>query len=205
MSYYHYADTDDQLVPIPGRAIKVAVPDIQQRTGYSCGAACLEAVAKYFGLAALEEEPYFVALTSMDPRVGAHPSELLDAAEKLGLSSSSYEGMTYSELRAELDNKHPVLLTLQAYGKGSEAADLDYRKVWTEGHWVVAIGYDPTGVFFEDPSLEAIRGYLSYRELDQRWHDTIQHQVEARRVGLALWLDHSPRRPFYESTAQRIP
>ena len=74
---------------------------------------------------------------------------------------------------------------------------------WDDGHWVVAIGYSPTGVFFEDPSLQAVRGFLSYRELLTRWHDTGPHRKHMPFYGLAVW---HPRRGSsgYDLWAERI-
>jgi predicted double-glycine peptidase len=202
---YRLADDAPQLVGIPADSIKVQLPDVRQKVGYSCGASCLQSIARYFGAAPLEEEDYFVRLTEMDSRVGSHPDQILTAAAKLGLTTAYREDMSYDDLRAFLEKRRPVLLTLQAYGDNYESAELDYSEIWKEGHWVAAIGFDAAGVFFEDPVLEAIRGYLSYPELDKRWHDTVRHGKQVSRVGIAMWLDQAPSASFYESFAQRIP
>jgi hypothetical protein len=58
-------------------------------------------------------------------------------------------------------------------------------------------------VFFEDPSLEAVRGWLSFKELSCRWHDTGPHGRHLPNYGLAIWY---PRRCScaYETRAERI-
>jgi hypothetical protein len=46
-----------------------------------------------------------------------------------------------------------------------------YATVWDAGHWVVAIGRDAYGVYFEEPFMKGTRGFLTYTELKDRWHD----------------------------------
>ena len=87
--------------------------------------------------------------------------------------------MTIRQLRNELRMRHPVMLMIQAYGMRPRRRKLrpilDYRRDWKDGHWVVAIGYDTHAIFFEDPSMQAVRGYLLDDELQQRWRDTARH------------------------------
>jgi len=42
---------------------------------------------------------------------------------------------------------------IQAEGeeKGNGGWRKSYKGIWSEGHWVIAIGYDRDGMFFEDP------------------------------------------------------
>ena len=194
---------------IPRGAIKVPVPDVTQQTEYSCGAASLEAVCKFYGVGKDDEWEYIHDL-KMDTRVGSHPYQIVTLAKKYGLKVKEYEKMTFESLKRELAWKHPVMLMIQAYAK--EVSDKthrlrwrkDYTPVWNNGHWVVAIGFDRSGVYFEDPSIEAMRGWLSWDELRCRWHDTGPHGKHLPQLGLAIW---SPRRikSSYETVAERIP
>ncbi|MFT3881973.1 MAG: C39 family peptidase [Gemmatales bacterium] len=192
--------------PIPHNAIRIEVPDTTQQTDYSCGASSLQAIAKYFGVGP-DDEPQFVKDTGMNHAVGAHPDEIEAAAHHYGLSCLIYEPMNLVQLRAELRQGHPVMVMIQAWGevgKGSKARPRkDYANCWTEGHWVVAIGYDKEAVFFEDPSLQAVRGYLLNDEFDQRWHDTARHNRHVEHLGMAIWLPGC-RRSVYATRAQRI-
>ncbi len=77
-------------------------------------------------------------------------------------------------------------------------------KEWGEGHWVVAIGYDRAGMYFEDPSLAAIRGFLPYAGLEERWHDTGPRNRRMEHYGLAVWKSRMLR-PAYLMRARRIP
>ena len=80
--------------------------------------------------------------------------------------------MTDAALRRTLDLRRPVILMIQA---------------WGEGHWVVAIGHDRARIYFEDPILHASRGYLTWRELESRWHDVGFDGRRVRRYGVSLW------------------
>jgi len=77
-------------------------------------------------------------------------------AEKYGLEAKTSE-MKIEDVKKYLDKKIPVILPLQAYG---------------EGHYVTAIGYDSEKIYFEDPE-SIFRTYLTYEELNKRWHDII--------------------------------
>lgn len=192
--------------PISARAIRVPIPDTSQKTTYSCGASCLQAVAKYFGVGP-DDEWEFVRDLHTDPRVGVHPDQIRQAAERYGLKCREYEPMAIADLKAELRQKRPVLMMIQAWGRqkqrGSIRARLDYRNDWEDGHWVVAIGYDSDAIFFEDPSLQAVRGYLRNAELDLRWRDTGRHGKHRDHYGMAIW---HPRkwRAAYTTRAERI-
>lgn len=191
--------------PIPDHAIRIPVPDTIQQEDYSCGASALQAVCRYYGAGELEEEHEFVAALGMDKRIGSHPFQLKRLAERLGLRTREFYGMTLEQLRTCLRKRQPVLLMIQAWGeeKGRSGFRRSYEGIWIDGHWVVAIGYDRTGVFFEDPSLQAIRGYLSNEELETRWHDVGPHRIHLDHYGLAVW---SPLRGAgaYLKRAERI-
>jgi uncharacterized protein len=189
---------------IPKDTVRIPVPDTTQQTDYSCGASSLQAVCKHFGVGPDDEWEYVDAL-GMDRRVGSHPDQIQRAAARYGLRFKEYLPMSIAQLRAELGKRHPVLLMIQAYGlRERQLPILDYRNDWKDGHWVVAIGFDSRAIFFEDPSLQAVRGYLRDEELDQRWHDTARHGKHMDHYGLALW---HPRihRSRYASRAERIP
>ena len=192
--------------PIPRNAIRIPVPDVSQETDYSCGASSLQAVAKYYGVGP-DDEWEFVRDLRMDHRVGSHPDQIQRAAEEYGLTFREYAPMTLAHLRAELRSQHPVLLMIQAWGQervhGEWRARRDYGRDWKDGHWVVAIGYAAGLVFFEDPSLTAVRGYLRDKELDDRWHDTARENKRMDHYGLAIWHP-TVRSSVYATRAQRI-
>jgi predicted double-glycine peptidase len=62
-----------------------------------------------------------------------------------------------------------------------------YAEEWDSGHWVVAIGYDDDKVYFEDPWIPHARAYLTWDELDDRWHDLDYDNSKVYRYGAAIW------------------
>jgi len=176
--------------PITPRAIRIPVPDTTQQTDYSCGASCLQAVCKYYGVGP-DDEWEFVEAIGLDRRIGSHPDQIERAARRFGLRCKAYRPMSLKQLHAEVRGGHPVLLMIQAWGTerraGKQRPVLDYSRDWIDGHWVVAIGFDREAVYFEDPSLQAVRGYLRNAELETRWHDTEHHGRHVEHFGLAMW------------------
>jgi predicted double-glycine peptidase len=218
--------------PITKGAIKIPLPDVTQVTGYSCGASSLEAICKYFG-AGPDNEWDFTDAIHYDHRIGAGPEQIMAAARDFGLKCKPFPNMSNEELMRQIDKKRPVMIMIQAWGEekvdGKSRWIRDYRHVWQkghravyrngrmikaalkgryivdwhDGHWVVAIGYNKLGFFFEDPSLHAIRGFMSYDELDARWRDTGKAGKHIPRFGVAIWK-HGARRSMYETRAQYI-
>ena len=187
---------------IPPRAIRIPVPDTTQQTDYTCGASALQAVCKYFGVGP-DEEPEFVRDMRM-PRTGSDPEHIIRAVEKYGLRHREFFPMSRAQLKGCLDRRRPVILMLQAWGETRLGAPRrGYKTIWEDGHWVVAIGYDGRGVFFEDPSLQAVRGFLSFGELDVRWHDWGPKYEHMDHYGIAVW-GPGARRSVYETRAERI-
>ncbi len=52
----------------------------------------------------------------MDPRVGSHPDQLRRLAKSYRLKVREYNKMSLAQLRQELRWRHPVMLSIQAYG-----------------------------------------------------------------------------------------
>lgn len=187
-------------------AIKIQLPDTRQGEDYSCGASGLQAICGYFGVGPTEEIDYIKAL-KMNKNVGSHPYQIKRAARKYGLKYKAIKGMNYRQLRKFLDTKIPVLMMLQAWRENQN--EESYEKDWSSGHWVVAIGYDKCGIFFEDPSLAAIRGYISFEDLNLRWHDTGPLRKKLYKYGLAIWKPelkniNKPADSSYETRARYI-
>lgn len=174
---------------IPRGAIAVPVPTVRQATDHTCGAAAVHAVAAYFGVGpATEAEVVRVMRFGSD---GSDPAHLVRALRRYGLAVAEQRGMTDASLRAWLDVRRPVILMLQAWGDRRR-----YRHTWSEGHWVVAIGYDREGLYVEDPLLAEARGFVSWAALADRWHD-LEGRTRRRvhRYGLVVWRGRR-RRPF---------
>ncbi len=199
----------DKYHPIPRNAIKVPLPDTVQKEDYSCGAAAIMSISRFFGQRqGLEYEEDFIDMLidlGMDPEEGTHPYQLRRLVNKLKLKKKEYPNMTRKQLISCLDKGRSVLIMLQAYGEDKRGRPLkSYKGIWKEGHWVVAIGYDRDGVFFEDPSLEAMRGFIPYKELEERWHDIGPVYEHVEHYGMAIWKEGSLSSGTYLTRAQHI-
>ena len=137
-------------------------PELRQIYCYDCGACALTCILAYYGIDTREDCVMKLAGTSKNGTEIAGITQVL-----------SFYGLKYvagsieiEAIKEALDSKQPILITLQAY----KSSDLPYVRCWDDGHYVVAIGYDDTRIYFEDPSSFK-RTWLSYSELRERWHD----------------------------------
>jgi predicted double-glycine peptidase len=168
-----------------GAAVEeLPVPDVVQHTGYTCGPSALLAVCTYFGIPTSEEELAEFADTTP---AGTGPDELAKAARAVGLGAEVREDMSTDDLKAALDDGHPVLVALQAWHPQEGATEHDYGDEWGDGHWVVATAVKGNVALFEDPSVRG-RVLLTLNELDERWHD-IDSGKERQGIGIVFTSD----------------
>jgi predicted double-glycine peptidase len=166
---------------IPAGAVRVPVPDTEQDTDATCGASSLLAVCLYYGVGPVEEREVARDM-GMDLARGANPEHIVKAAQLYGLRVREEQPMCVERLRELVGQGKPVVCMLQAWGGRRR-----YWDDWADGHWVVAIGWDRSGVYFEDPSIAGARGFLSYEDLEDRWHDVGAYGRKVPRYGVALW------------------
>lgn len=126
--------------PIPASAIKLDLPDVVQTKGYTCGAAALLAICRYYGIGPRSERG--VVEDMRFGKAGSDPKHVLRAVAKYGLAHEEFRPMTTQQLRACLDRGHPVMVMLQAW---ADPPPRSYADDWEDGHWIVAIGYDAKG------------------------------------------------------------
>jgi len=80
--------------------------------------------------------------------------------------------MTLDELDEHLRRGRPVLCSIQAYADPPvDPAEYEKPDHNSDGHDVVAIGFDSDQYYFMDPSLSDQRGCLTRSAFDKRWHD----------------------------------
>ena len=128
----------------PGRVL-LPVPDEAQDTDYSCGAAAFVAVARFFGIKPDTEAAAIKALGTSSAD-GTDPERIVAVATDHGLSAVALSGMTLADLEGHLRAGHPVICAIQAWGDPARyPANL-------EGHYVVAIGFDPACIWVMDPA-----------------------------------------------------
>ena len=143
----------------------IKLPDLIQTYIWDCGPKALQAVFAYFGIHAREEDIMEVAGTT---ETGTPISGFKKAVKKYGLNCKAGK-MTVEKVKNYIDRGIPVILLLQAW---TIKDNVDWRKNWDDGHYVVAVGYTARKIIFEDPWVLS-RSYLTYEELGERWHDRI--------------------------------
>jgi len=136
---------------------------ISQKTDYSCGPASLLAVVQYFRPGTDLGEDELIEIANTCSKHGTSPHNLVKAGNKLGLKMKS-QRMTIDDVKKCLDNGRLVILNFQAWYPNNNYSKYD------SGHYAIAIGYDNKGIVFEDPALNSHKGYLTFKELDRRWH-----------------------------------
>lgn len=165
---------------IPANAIKVPLPDMQQPDSYSC-ALCLISVAKYYGLG---PDDFDTAKSKMGTTAadGTYYGKVHEYARELGLDATVQTEMTREDLKKLLDEKVPVILSMQAWGDPQDYEDPNNND---NGHYIVAIGYDEDDYFyFMDPSVICRRAFLTWKELDKRWHENEREGEISHHLGI---------------------
>ena len=187
------ASTNKKL--IKDGTIKVWLPEVQQKTHFSCGAAVVHSICSYWGLGLESHYDYFPYLET-DESYGTLPEKIANYLKDVGLKCKILHNMSVTDLCHFIDEGKPVILAIQAYGNHKK-----YHKNMN-GHYVVAIGYDISNIYLEDPMLNCSRGYIPKSELLKRWHDVDYRSVLHNQMGIVVW--HT-KKPSYINKAKRIP
>lgn len=153
------------------------IPDVMQMNNYCCGVACVQAVAQRHGHWGYQQEWAKDLGTSEEQ--GTHPKRIVRTLKHLGLDASLKENLSYDELKAMIDRGDSVIVDFQAWaddGKRRPARQgqgrrHDYSQEWESGHYCIAVGYDATHIYLEDPSLLGTIGTVKHEDFQARWHD----------------------------------
>lgn len=156
------------------------VPLVRQGRDYTCGVACVQSLLRYAGYEfGIREELLLEGLrvdASGTPIAGM--VDFLNNARRSGENSAVAratvrENMTMPELMQSIDSGSPVICLIQAWqtnASGEYELRYDYSRVWSSGHYAVAIGYDAERIYFMDPSTTGTYTFIPRAELDARWH-----------------------------------
>jgi len=174
------------VVRIAEGAIKITVPEVIQHTSYSCGASSLHAICCYWGVGLRCDLDYIPHLES-DNKAGTTPQNITYFARSAGLRVKEIHDMEIADLKELLDQGKPVICCIQAWGDSKK-----YKKKNYSGHYITAIGYDKKHIFFEDSSLPGVRGYLTYKQFEDRWHDEDIYGNIYNHYGIAIWKNTKP-------------
>ena len=167
-------------------------PRVRQSANFTCGAAVLQSVLAYYGKNFPER--ILIQKLGTDRDDGTDYETIAKFAERCG-HQTFVGSLTFEDIRKAIDKKWPVIVAIQAYaGKSPE----EYEEGYENGHYVVVIGYDKTGLYFADPVMYH-RGYLSYEECAKRWHDK---DKDEKLEHLGIIITGTPQ--FDNHTARRI-
>ena len=139
-------------------------PRSRQTFDYDCGAKAAQTVLAYYGVDMREDQVMKIGKTT---KTDGTSLEGMRAIFKHAGLSCTISRLTIDKLRTWIDTGVPVILPLQAWTKKKV---IQWEKEWNEGHYAVAIGYDKTHFYFEDPASLS-RTYLTVTNLQKRWHD----------------------------------
>lgn len=121
------------------------VPDERQEEGWSCGAACVTAVCRFFGVTP-DTEGDAIRQLGTSPRDGTDPERVIAVLENAGLETVALSGMGFAEVEHFLSRGMPVIVCCQSWGEPDEVKSLE------SGHYVVICGATPTHVQIMDPA-----------------------------------------------------
>jgi predicted double-glycine peptidase len=124
------------------------IPLVRQATDYTCGVASMMSVVCYWTGEDLEESVVANEVNSTETH-GTLVAHMISFAQKKGFDVEKRLDMNLNELFSFIDKKIPVIVLIQAWPQPLLIVNwtLDY----SDGHWVVACGYDAQRIFFMDP------------------------------------------------------
>lgn len=143
----------------------IQVPLTRQATDYTCGAAAIQSMFGFFGEDLNEGE--LAKLLKTNDQEGTDYNEIVALSKQKGYTVQVFKDMTLKDLKLHLDKNIPVLCLIQAWA----TKKVDYKNDWSDGHYVVAIGYDKHKIFFMDPSTLGNYTYIDQKSFLNRWHD----------------------------------
>jgi predicted double-glycine peptidase len=141
-------------------------PPARQADGNTCGHYSLMSVLRFYGEDVILKE-VLGFFTEEENKMGLAPQQIVKAAAKFGHKAEIRTNFTVEKIKECIKKDIPVLVGLQAW---PENEDKDLSEAWDEGHWAVAIGFTEKYVIFSDSSVFG-KDFLSYKELEERWHD----------------------------------
>lgn len=170
-------------IEIPDGSIYVDAPDLNQPSNYSCALAAAS-IARLYGVGPGTVEEFLEGMKTK--RSGTNAVDIARYMRTIGLDAKIAENMSKDELMDLLDEEISTILPIQAYA--SDSSEYDNPEIHSNGHYVASIGYSNGApqvagkgrtrrakkddyFYFMDPSLLCRYGYLSWTELDKRWHD----------------------------------
>jgi predicted double-glycine peptidase len=198
------------LLPFRAQAVEprlpaayLPVPLTAQATSYSCGAAALAGILRYWKVWD-EDETALYPLLNTTPLDGTHPVKLVAGARRYGLQAALREGLELADLAEALKRRETVILDIQAWPENDPTPD-DWGDNWEDGHYVVLVGLDRDFIYVMDPSSHLGYGYIPRAELAGRWHDYETEDGKRREYRrMAISISGKESLPGFPAPLQRV-
>jgi len=161
--------------------VMIAIPIKKQKSDYDCGPAVLHSILSYFKVAP-ETYKGLIKACKTTKRNGTSPSNIIEVAKSYGLNAKEYRKLSINKLQKMLDDKKPVIIDIQAWGK-----EFQYEKL-NAGHYAIAVGYDLNNVYLRDP-LYCKKNKLIISKIDflKRWKDKTPNGEILKQYAIAVW------------------
>ena len=169
---YGCTDTGSRVAELKP-SVLIEIPQTRQATAYTCGVAVLQSILAFNGI--LYRQDVLERTVGATPEDGTNSQAMIQCLNENGIGAVIVRNMTLEQLRGYIRAGRPVVCFLQAW---NENPAFDYSEGWEDGHYAVAIGYDPYRIYFMDPSTLAKYAYIDNDQFLKRWHDGNElHQV----------------------------
>lgn len=128
----------------------------QQKTQWSCSAACLKSVMAHWG----KVVPELLVIQAIGARKGrgAECDQIASAAREFGFQAFEYSFESLDQAKVLLDQDIPIICDIQSFNNPGK------------GHYVVMLGVNDT-VELMDPNTPGNSRSISREEMDERWWD----------------------------------
>jgi predicted double-glycine peptidase len=140
-----------------GLVKEAEVSPYQQKTQWTCSAACLKAVMAHHGVK-MPELKLIEAIGARKGR-GAECDQIAAAARKLGFAAFEYSFASIEQAKILLDQQIPIICDIQSFNNPGK------------GHYVVLVAANDDSVELMDPNTPGNWRVISKKEMDDRWWD----------------------------------
>lgn len=134
------------------------VSPYQQKTQYSCSAACLKAVLEHWGADRFAEHEIMHAI-GVKQKGGAEVDQITQAAQSLGFEAYDKSFDSLDEARQLTDQDIPIIADIQSFNNPGS------------GHYVVITKIDDNIVHLMDPNTDGNERIITRAEMEKRWWD----------------------------------
>lgn len=137
-------------------------PSVVQANEWMCGPAVVHSIFGFYGKFVFQQDLIKELKTTEE-----WGTDIIQMYKTFENHNFRIKKGTFSinQVKRFIDRNTPVILEIQAWAD----EEIDYATTYENDHFLVAIGYDTTGILFEDPYI-AHKGHIEYEELEKRWH-----------------------------------